>query len=251
MNRSNAVPWIGLPTEMNLSGSRQFLDYGYSEAIAETGGMPVLIPLLENTRYLQPVVESLDGILLTGSHSDVDPALYDAQQSDACATPQPIRDRMDFFLLQTAIRCRIPVFAICYGFQSLNVFFGGSLIQDIPTQLDTPIRHNSSDDKDLPGHEIEITPGSVLEQIAGGTEAIVNSYHHQAVERLGQNLKVIARAPDGIVESVFHTNQDHWILGVQWHPERSFTSDSFSRKLFENFLARCRAVRGIDEGTHS
>jgi putative glutamine amidotransferase len=251
MKRSRIVPWIGMPTEINTNGSRQFLDYGYSEAIAATGGMPVLIPLLENTRNIQPLVESLDGILLTGSHSDLDPALYDAPRSAACATPQPLRDRMDFFLLQTAVRHRIPVLAICYGFQSLNVFFGGSLIQDIPTHIDTPIRHNCHGSEDLPNHEIVITHGSVLEQIAGKANTVVNSSHHQAIERLGQGLNVIARASDDIIESVFYANQNHWILGVQWHPERSFTSDDFSRKLFENFIARCRAVRGIDEGTYS
>jgi putative glutamine amidotransferase len=133
----------------------------------------------------------------------------------------------------------------------LNVFFGGTLIQDIPTLVHAPIRHDSSESDGLASHKIEIAPGSVLEEIAGGLDAVVNSTHHQAVERPGRGLEVVARAPDGVIESVSCRNQNRWILGVQWHPERSFACDGFSRRLFEYFLARCRAVRGGDERTHT
>ena len=135
--------------------------------------------------------------------------------------------------------------------QSLNVFFGGSLIQDIPTTIDTPIQHSKGQSKSPPSHEIAISSGSVLEPIAGGLDAVVNSTHHQAVERPGEELDVIAYAPDGVIESVFSTSQNHWMLGIQWHPETSFACDNFSRKIFADFLAHCRAVRGIDEGTHT
>ena len=150
---------------------------------------------------------------------------------------------MDMLLLETAFRRRIPVLAICFGIQSLNVFCGGSLIQDIPTSVNTSIRHSNPESRDAPVHSIHIRSGSVLEEIAGGTEIVVNSTHHQAIERSGKNLDIIARAPDGVIESVAGMSRKHWILGVQWHPEKSFSGDDFSRRLFEFFLARCRAVR--------
>jgi putative glutamine amidotransferase len=133
----------------------------------------------------------------------------------------------------------------------LNVFLGGTLIQDIATEIGTPIRHSSPETRGSPIHRIQIKPGSVLEKLAGGPDAMVNSTHHQSVAQPGMGLEVTARAPDGVIESVVGTDKRHWILGVQWHPEKSFGCDEFSRNLFEYFLARCRAVRGIDEGTHS
>jgi putative glutamine amidotransferase len=246
-----AVPWIGMPAQIDSDGDEQYLSRHYSDAIAAAGGMPVIIPLLANARSVLSLVEDLDGILLPGSNSDLDPSLYGASRSDACGPAHPLRDQMDLFLLETAVRCKIPVLAICFGIQSLNVFFGGSLIQDIPTIIGTSIRHNNPESRGLPCHKIEISPGSVLEDVTGGLEVMVNSTHHQAIERPGQGLDVVALAPDGVIESVFYARKNHWILGVQWHPERSFSYDGFSRKLFEHFLARCRAVRGIDEGSHT
>jgi len=185
---------------------------------------------------------SLDGILLTGSRSDVDPGHYHKPRSNECGPAQPLRDQVDFLLLESAFKRKIPILAICFGIQSLNVFLGGSLIQDIATAINTPIRHNRLNANDCPIHEITISTGSLLEEISGGRKFTVNSTHHQAVEHTGRGLEVIAHAGDGVIESVAGTNDDHWILGVQWHPEKSYSNDEFSRKIFHNFLARCRAV---------
>ncbi len=247
----DSAPWIGMPAQMGSDGDKLYLSRLYPDAVAAAGGMPIIIPLLTEIQPIRPMVEGLDGILLPGSNSDLDPSLYGASRSSACGPTHPLRDQMDFFLLETAVKRKIPVLAICYGIQSLNVFFGGSLVQDIPLLIDTSIQHNCPMPLGAPCHNIEISPGSVLEQLAGGRDAMVNSTHHQAIERPGQDLEVIALAPDGVIESIFHTNPDHWILGVQWHPERSFSYDGFSRKLFESFLAHCRAVRGMDEGAHT
>jgi len=243
------APWIGMPAQLDPGSDRQYLSRQYSDAIAAVGGMPLILPLLAPASSLRLLTERLDGILLTGSSSDVDPALYAAARMGVCGPAQPLRDQMDFFLLETSLRRRIPLLAVCYGIQSLNVFFGGSLIQDIPTSIDTTIRHNFPESDGLPCHEVKISPGSFLEQIAGSGEISVNSTHHQAVQRPGNGLKVIARASDGVIESVVHTDPAQWILGVQWHPEKSFDRDRLSRKLFEHFVARCRAVRGRNEGT--
>jgi putative glutamine amidotransferase len=243
MVTTSAIPLIGMPAQMDPDTDTQYLRRHYSDAVADSGGMPLVLPLAEGPALSRSFVEKLDGILLTGSRSDLDPSLYGARRSDRCGRTQPLRDRMDQFLLEIAMRRKIPVLAICYGIQSLNVFCGGSLIQDIPTSVHLPLRHDSADPEAPAVHKIQINPGSVLEKIAVGTEIMVNSTHHQAIERAGNDLEVIARSPDGVIESVFGTNRKHWILGVQWHPEKSFRDDGFSRRLFEFFVACCRAER--------
>jgi putative glutamine amidotransferase len=249
-NKGRAI-WIGMPAQMDPDDEKQYLSRQYPDAIAAAGGLPVTIPLLEDPCHTATLVESLDGILLTGNNSDLDPALYGSSRIDACGPGQKLRDRMDFFLLENAMKRQIPILAICFGVQSLNVFLGGSLIQDIPTAVGASIRHSNSESRGVPSHAIAISSGSVLEQAAGGLSAMVNSTHHQAIERAAPGLEIIARAPDGVIESVCGTGGRQWILGVQWHPEKSCGYDDFSRRLFEDFLARCRAARGIDEGTDS
>jgi putative glutamine amidotransferase len=243
MKAKGATPVVGMPAQMDPDGEVQYLSRNYPDAIAEAGGVPLILPLLSTVESARSSADTLDGILLTGSHSDLDPSLYGAVRSEMCGRTQPLRDQMDFLLLELAFKRRIPVLAICFGIQSLNVYCGGSLIQDIPAFVNNSIRHSNPESKDAPSHRIHIQSGSVLEEIAGGTEIVVNSTHHQAIEHSGNNLEIIARAPDGVIEAVTGTSRNHWILGVQWHPEKSFSEDDFSRRLFEFFLARCRAVR--------
>lgn len=249
MANKGKAPWIGMPAQMDSDDEKQYLSRCYAEAIAASGGLPIMLPLLTSPQTARNLVEDLDGILLTGNNSDLDPACYGASRLDACGPTQPLRDATDFYLLERAMGRGIPVMAICFGVQSLNAFMGGTLIQDIPSAIKTSIRHSDPGSKGSPCHPIHISPGSVLEQLAGGLDAAVNSTHHQSIEQPGAGLEVIAHAPDGVVEAVGGTNPHHWILGVQWHPEKSFGFDEFSRNLFGYFLARCRAVRGMNEGT--
>jgi putative glutamine amidotransferase len=237
-----SAPWIGMPAQMDPDDEKQYLSRKYADAVAAAGGLPLMIPLLGEAGCMDPLADCLDGLLLTGNDSDLDPSLYGASRQSACGPAQTLRDRTDFSLLKMALKRKIPILAICFGAQSLNVFLGGSLIQDIPTMVGGSIRHSNREPEGIPYHKIQISSGSVLEQLAGGVEAMVNSTHHQAVDRLGHGLKAIARAPDDVIESIFGTEPQQWILGVQWHPEKSFRSDNFSRKLFEHFLARCGAV---------
>jgi putative glutamine amidotransferase len=251
MSPKESAPWIGMPAQMDPGGSKQYLNREYPDAVTAAGGVPIIVPLSETASSIESIAEQMDGILLTGSNSDLDPSLYNAVRLDSCGPVQPLRDRMDFFLMEIAVKRRLPVLAICYGMQSLNVFFGGSLIQDINASIDTSIEHNKPRSKDMPNHPIDIVPESVLESLAGGDEAMVNSTHHQAVERPGEGLDVTAYAPDGIVESVCGSNRSHWILGVQWHPESMFAGDDFSRKIFDEFLAHCRVMRGTHARAHT
>ncbi len=239
IDRSSQAPLIGLPARMDPGKEVQYLSRQYGDAVVAAGGVPIILPLVEKPEALRPLVESMDGLVLTGSSSDVDPASYFAVPEAVCGPVQPLRDKTDFMLLQVASQRRIPVLAICFGLQSLNVFMGGSLIQDIPTHLQMSIRHSSTQPDGAPVHPVEIAAGSLLEELAGGTTAEVNSTHHQAINAIGNGLEVIARAPDGVVEAVVGKDRDHWILGIQWHPEKSFVSDGFSKRIFEHFITTC------------
>jgi len=234
--KPNSSPVIGLPVRMDPSAACQYLDRRYADAVAAAGGIPVLLPLLENPGSIRTLAGRLHGVVLTGSNTDVDPAHYGAERDPRCGPCQPLRDETDFVLLSAARELRLPVLAICFGVQSLNVFLGGTLIQDIPSQSGT--RHSQPHVRFA--HSVEIASGSMLEQLAGCRTAMVNSTHHQALDRLGEGLDVVARAPDGIIESVAGAGAEQWLLGVQWHPEKSYHYDEFSRKIFDAFLTACR-----------
>lgn len=156
------APVIGLPARMDPGKDRQYLSRHYADSIQAAGGTPVILPLLEDPGSLRPVVDRLNGVLLTGSNSDVDPARYGAQRIPECGPAQPLRDKTDFFLLEAAFERKIPVMAICFGLQSLNVFLGGSLVQDIPSAIRTDIRHSKPRSQGRPSHPVEIEAASFL-----------------------------------------------------------------------------------------
>ena len=156
-----------MPAQMDPNDEKQYWSRHYSDAIAAAGGLSITIPLLEESDRVRPLVENLDGLLLTGNNSDLDPSLYGASRLATCGPVQPLREHMDFSLLETAMKCNIPILAICFGVQSLNVFLGGSLIQDIPTMIGGAILHSNPGSNGVPCHPIRISRGSILEELAG------------------------------------------------------------------------------------
>jgi putative glutamine amidotransferase len=139
----------------------------------------------------------------------------------------------------------MPIFAICFGIQSLNVSRGGTLIQDIPSQLPDAIKHNQGSPRDRHSHRVRILEGSLLGQLAGGDRAPVNSHHHQAVETLGRELVATAWAPDGLVEAVEDPRSDRFVVGVQWHPELAWERDVLSQALFNRFVDEARTFSSM------
>lgn len=238
-------PRVGIPYRTRneeLRNDRSRYDR-YVEAVRKAGGEPVEVSLSLSSPDLEKLEHTLDAIVLTGSPADVDPSLYGAARNPASAEADPDRERTDFALLKHAFAEHKPVLAICYGTQSLNVFLGGTLIQDIPSELHTKIQHPwSNRDKGAPEpfHSARIEPGSRLEKLAAGGEVQVNSSHHQSVLEPGRNLRVVARAADGVVEGVEWTGDSNWVTGVQWHPERMVGSDSFAQSLFSSLVAAAR-----------
>lgn len=230
----------------------------YERAVAVAGGEAVRIPLNEKPAEVRKLIEQCDGVLLPGSNADVDPARFGAARSPHTAAADPLRDAVDDLLLADAYSRRKPVLGICYGLQSLNVFRAGSLVQHIPDFLpeETRAKVNHEAGKKVPvAHTVEIAPNSALAQILCGdsrprlsdrSEALasegtliipVNSSHHQSVEAIGDDLRIVARCPDdGIIEALEGTAPDHFVLAVQWHPERSVDEDETSRAIFRALI---------------
>ncbi len=233
-NSTTNRPLIGITERLNTEDTFYLRRY-YSEAVEAAGGVPIHIPLIPNREYLSALFERLDGLVFSGSDSDLDPALYGEEPYPKLGPVVPERDQVDLILLELAEAHALPVLAICFGMQSLNVSRGGTLIQDIESQVSNPIKHEQGQVYSRPSHSIKIEADSLLAQLAGGNSVRVNSSHHQAVAKVGRNLKVIASAPDGVIEAVIDIRADRFVLGVQWHPEVAWQQDRLSQAIFGKF----------------
>src|ERR671927_880672 len=185
-------PRIGIPMRIELPTDRFYLSRYYSEAVESAGGAPVHISLIPKPDYINSVVEGLDGILLPGSDSDVDPLRYGQHPHPELGAVHVIKDQTDLLVIEAAERKRIPLFAICFGMQILNVSRGGTLIQDIRSQVPEAIKHEQGPPRDRPSHRVRLLESTKLSTIAGTLDAIVNSHHHQAIESVGANLVATA-----------------------------------------------------------
>jgi putative glutamine amidotransferase len=214
-------PRIAIP--MPHSCDREYAERAlpqYEEAVRSAGGEPVRIELDQSAAQLMKQIERCDGILLPGSKADLDPQKYGAGRHDKTAPADAKRDTVDDLLLQDAYKKHKPVLGICYGLQSMNVFKKGSLVQDIESAI-----NHSAGKTVARAHTVEIDPESLLAEIVGasaGNTVSVNSSHHQSADAIGDGLRVVARcAEDGIIEALEGTEPGHFVLAVQWHPERS------------------------------
>jgi putative glutamine amidotransferase len=229
----------------------------YERAIEQAGGEPVRIPLDQPTEEAMKLevlnmLEQCDAVLLPGSNADVDPAKFNATRSPHTAASDPRRDAVDELLLQDAYSLRKPVLGICYGLQSLNVYRAGSLIQHIPDFLPEDLRtrvDHEAGKKVAVAHAVEIEKDSKLAEIVNGKKREghqlalpVNSSHHQSAGTVGNGLRVVARCPDdGIIEALEGTAPNHFVLAVQWHPERSVDQDEPSRAIFRALIQAAEA----------
>jgi putative glutamine amidotransferase len=241
ISRDEFRPRIGVPyrtRKEELAGDFAKIE-SYIACVRRAGAEAVVISLGLSSLHLDKIARTLDGVLLTGSPADVDPARFGAEKHVRCAEPDADRERIDFALLDHCLAEQKPALAICYGIQSLNVFLGGDLIQDIPSELQTTIEHDWDDEPGAPdrAHEIAVESGSRLAQLAGGAQAVVNSSHHQSIRKAGRDLRVVSRASDGVIEAVEWTGDANWIMGVQWHPERMPETDPLSRGLFSDLVS--------------
>jgi putative glutamine amidotransferase len=215
---------------------RFYLSRHYSEAVEAAGGAPVHISLIPKVDYVDAVVAGLDGLLLPGSDSDIDPLRYGQQPHPSLGSVHAIKDATDLLLIDAVERKQLPLFAICYGMQALNVSRGGTLIQDIRSQLPEAIKHEQGAPRDRPSHAVRVEAGTKLSEILRTPNLLVNSHHHQSVETLGANLVATAWSSDGVIEAIEDPRPDRFVVAVQWHPELGWDHDAFSQRLFESFV---------------
>jgi putative glutamine amidotransferase len=228
----------------------------YRIAVERAGGEAVFLPLKDQEER-DRLIPILDAFVLPGSSADIDPLEYHAKNTGKSAEADKHREHADRAILKSAFAEMKPVLAICYGLQMLNVYQGGSLIQDIPEALPNrphAVPHGTTDiTAGAKGgdqcHDAVLSAGSMLAKLAGSPLLHVNSRHHQAIDRLGENLRVTALAPDGVIEAVEWTGDPNWIVGVQWHPERMPAKDDFSKRLFEELLAAARSRQAVGHRT--
>lgn len=201
----------------------------YLKALETCGAEPVVIALAATPEQVARTVSGCVGVLLPGSRADIDPQKYGAEKHPETAPADNLRDAVDELLLQDAYSQRKPILGICYGLQALNVWRSGTLLQHIQTGVE-----HTGNRKEI-AHHAAIVPGTTLSELAGSAATIpVNSSHHQAAQNLGDGLRVAARCPDdGVIEAIEGTDPHHRVVGVQWHPERTFDRDAPSRRLFE------------------
>ena len=240
---------------LELETRRFYLGREYSEAVEASGGLPIHIPLIPDEQYIAGVVAGLDGILLPGCDTDVDPSYYGEDPHPGLRVVIPEKDQTDLLVLAEAERRNLPVLAICYGIQVLNVSRGGNLIQDIESQVENCIQHQQGRPAARNSHSIRIDDDSHLSAIVDAEEAgpgvKVNSHHHQSIRDAGTNLRAIAWANDGVVEGIQDVRPNHWVLGIQWHPELSWSTDRISRAVFDNFVEQCSLRAKSDLGRPS
>ena len=233
-------PIIGIPCRYNWNTFYYELRETYAEAIYAAGGTPLLLPLIAEADYIESVMSHVDAIALSGAVNDVDPLRYGQEPRPKLGPVVPRRDETDMLLLAAAEARQLPVLAICFGIQSLNVYRGGTLIQDIDSEVKEPLKHMQGDLFWRRSHSINITEDSLIARLADATHTTVNSHHHQAIDIVGRDLEPIAWAPDGVIEAVINTRPDQFVLGVQWHPEVGWQDDLLSQALFNHFTAVAR-----------
>jgi putative glutamine amidotransferase len=248
------LPLIGIPADRRLCGKHYFHMVGekYIEAIAVgANAQPVLIPALGSGLDFESLLDACDGLLLTGSASNVEPHHYGGPASEPGTLHDPNRDATTLPLIPRAIAAGLPVLAICRGFQELNVAYGGTLHQRLH-ELTGLLDHREDESMPLeaqygPAHDVSLEPGGWLRELAGQDRLRVNSLHWQGIRALGAGLAVEARAPDGVIEACRVAAAPGFALGLQWHPEWQFERNTFSSALFAAFGAASRrraSIRG-------
>jgi putative glutamine amidotransferase len=213
----------------------------YIDVLRSAGAIPWIVPLIPHDKLtLDEIFSRLDGVFLTGG-ADVDPGSYSEPKLHVCGYTDPARDAIEIMLLNHAKEMKKPVLAVCRGIQILNVCYGGTLYQDIPSQVPAAIKHDyfpkadNTPKRDFLSHEITVTSDSRLRSILVDGVVPVNSMHHQAIKDLAPGLRPNAYAPDGIIEGVEGTN-GQYLMAVQWHPEELVDSQPGMKRLFSSFI---------------
>lgn len=229
-------PIIGVTPQYDIENDRIKTETSYFQAIRKAGGVPILLPLHNDTNDLEELLDVLDGIVFSGG-PDVNPLYFSEEAIPECGTVDKERDLVELGLLPMVMQKKIPILGICRGIQVVNIALGGDIYQDIPAQADTKVKimHYQKAKSSTCIHKIQIEKATLLERILQKEVSLVNSFHHQAVRKLGENLTVAATSSDGLIEAITMESYP-FFLGVQWHPEELYHAQEDARKIFHEFI---------------
>ncbi len=231
-------PMIGILPLYDSEKESYWMLPAYMKGIEEAGGIPIMLPLTTDEDILLRLADSFDGFLFTGGH-DINPQLYGEEAGDLCGALCNERDVMESILFRRVLELDKPAFGICRGLQLFNVLLGGTLYQDIPTQLsESHVIHKQNPPYSEPSHKVSIKKDTLLYEIFQTDYLSVNSYHHQGIKKIAEQLVPIAIAEDGLIEAVYMPGKK-FLLAVQWHPEFSYNVDDYNAKLFLQFVNAC------------
>jgi putative glutamine amidotransferase len=239
------APLIGITTSLTVDAipDRAYVNGTYIRAVQAAGGIPLLLTPHFTPEVRAALWQRLDGLVLTGG-GDIEPARFGQAPHPAVADVSPARDELELGLTRRALADGVPLFAICRGIQILNVALGGTLVQDIPSEWPNALVHTQKAPRHEPTHAVKVLgEGTRLGRVLGVLEVQVNSMHHQAIQRLGEGLREVAWAPDGVIEGVELSGDASFVLGVQWHPEELVGHDQTARNLFDAVVDAARRRR--------
>ncbi|MBC7789260.1 MAG: gamma-glutamyl-gamma-aminobutyrate hydrolase family protein [Anaerolineae bacterium] len=241
------IPVIALTstTEVIRGASRVRVNAAYTSALEHAGAVPIIFPPLSGADALgadcfSRLLDNVHALVLTGGE-DIDPARYHAAAHPLLGPVNIARDATEIALVLAAQARKLPILAICRGIQLLNVALGGTLVQDLATERPGSVDHDPGVGREARVHDVTLEQGSRLAGALGETNIRVNSFHHQALDQVADGLRVVAHAPDGIIEGAEWSDEDWWVLAVQWHPEElTLTPERWDRSLFGALLEQAR-----------
>ena len=237
------LPIIGITLDHEEPGSYSNMPWyalreNHVAPVRNAGGLAMLLP--HEATQVDAYLDAIDGLMVTGGNFDVDPALFGAAQRHEKVTTKEARTRFEFDITRGAFERDMPVLGICGGQQLLNVVLGGTLIQHIPDEVDSPLAHEQPNPRTQPGHDVKVTKGTLLHTITGTHAMSINSAHHQAVAKVGDGVIVNAVAEDGVIEGIEAVDKT-FCLGVQWHPE--YLIDPGDGKIIGAFVEAARTYK--------
>jgi putative glutamine amidotransferase len=240
LNKKPIIGITGAYVNHNEYMEGVYVHHDYHKSVAANGGIPIILPFI-NAEVALETVSLCDGIILSGGE-DVDPQFYGQDPHPHLGPTIPERDLAEIAIVKYAIDNNIPLLAICRGVQILNVALGGTLIQDIPSQLKEPIQHSQVINRSRDTHWVTISKNSKLFQVIGSDRVRVNSLHHQALDRISTDLRVVAQSSDGTIEGVEYKHPTTFMVGVQWHPESMASTNQAMNNLFVEFIKNSAKV---------
>jgi putative glutamine amidotransferase len=214
------------------------VQYPYVKAIEKSGGTPILLPYSDDESAMEHFVELCDGFFFTGG-VDISPTRYGEEVKSTCGEIQHYRDSFEFDMINKVLKTEKPILAVCRGAQLVNIVLGGTLYQDIPSEITTDVVHRQTEPKFSFSHEINIVENTPFAALVPKGRIKANSFHHQAIKKLGKGLAVMATCDDGIIEAVY-LESERYVRAYQWHPERLFDICDYNKAIFKDFVESCK-----------